>query len=130
MGTRDGVAAPDDGQGRQVLQARGRERRLLAEPGHEPGPQRREPLPRVPDLHPIALQVGGQSRQQALPAPFQRGLLARHALGQKARQALALAGYDLLANAVMAFMACAATVLTLLSTAFVRPRLHARRRRK
>ena len=45
-------------------------------------------------------------------------------------QALALAGYDLLANAVMAFMACAATVLTLLSTAFVRPRLHARRRRK
>ena len=45
-------------------------------------------------------------------------------------QALALVGYDLLANAVMAFMACAATVLTLLSTAFVRPRLHARRRRK
>ena len=45
-------------------------------------------------------------------------------------QALALAGYDLLANAVMAFMACTATVLTLLSTAFVRPRLHARRRRK
>lgn len=45
-------------------------------------------------------------------------------------QAVALLGYDLLANAVLLFMACAATALTLLSAAFVRPRLHARGGRK
>lgn len=72
-------------------------------------------------LNLLAGQSGSLSNTLSYSVPFMN-----YSLGQT----FLLMGYDFFANVTMIGMACAATVFTLLSGLFVRPRLRIRRQRK